>query len=185
MADLTSNEQTGMKDSTMETDVKEQVKSLSGAADKNPIQVAGRVFGALEYLTSAGTAGLMEISTALGLNKSTTRRVLCSLEYMGYVRQNELTGRYEPTFKIVDLAGRVLQKLDIIELVRPGRRGCNLRRQGGSLSLQFPDGVAHRQQYSVLQIRGWKSACRAHEPRRGPDPVEHVPDRTDDTVHDH
>ena len=119
MADLTSNEQTGMKDSTMEADVKEQVKSLSGAVDKNPIQVAGRVFGALEYLTSAGTAGLMEISTALGLNKSTTRRVLCSLEYMGYVRQNELTGRYEPTFKIVDLAGRVLQKLDIIELVRP------------------------------------------------------------------
>ena len=80
MADLTSNEQTGMKDSTMEADVKEQVKSLSGAADKNPIQVAGRVFGALEYLTSAGTAGLMEISTALGRNKSTTRRVLCSLE---------------------------------------------------------------------------------------------------------
>ena len=119
MEDLTSKGQTDMEDRTTGTDGKEQAQSAAGAADKNPIQVAGRVFGALEYLTDAGTAGLMEISTALGLNKSTTRRVLCSLEYMGYVRQNELTGRYEPTFKIVDLAGRVLQKLDIIELVRP------------------------------------------------------------------
>ena len=119
MEDLTSKGQTDMEDRTTGTDGKEQAQSAAGAADKNPIQVAGRVFGALEYLTAAGTAGLMEISTALGLNKSTTRRVLCSLEYMGYVRQNELTGRYEPTFKIVDLAGRVLQKLDIIELVRP------------------------------------------------------------------
>ena len=119
MEDLTSKGQTDMEDRTTGTDGKEQAQSAAGAADKNPIQVAGRVFGALEYLTSAGTTGLMEISTALGLNKSTTRRVLCSLEYMGYVRQNELTGRYEPTFKIVDLAGRVLQKLDIIELVRP------------------------------------------------------------------
>ena len=43
--------------------------------DKNPIQVADRLFGALELLAENGDAGVMEVSTALGLNKSTAHRV--------------------------------------------------------------------------------------------------------------
>ena len=50
--------------------------------DKNPIQVADRLFGALELLAENGDAGVMEVSTALGLNKSTAHRVLNSLIYM-------------------------------------------------------------------------------------------------------
>lgn len=86
---------------------------------KNPIQVAGRLFGALEFLADAGSAGLMEVSEALGLNKTTAHRVLNSLIYMGYAKQNAVNGRYEPTFKVVDIANRIMGKVDIVQIVRP------------------------------------------------------------------
>lgn len=87
--------------------------------DKNPIQVADRLFGALELLAENGDAGVMEVSAALGLNKSTAHRVLNSLIYMGYARQNEETGRYEPSLKVVDLANQVMKHVDIVQVVRP------------------------------------------------------------------
>ena len=87
--------------------------------EKNPIQVADRLFGALELLAENGSAGVMEVSSALGLNKSTAHRVLNSLIYMGYARQNEENGRYEPSLKIVDVANKVMKHVDIVQVVRP------------------------------------------------------------------
>lgn len=87
--------------------------------DKNPIQVAGRLFGALEYLAEHGESGLMEISEHLGLNKSTAHRIVSSLQYMGYVRQSRESGKYELTFRIVDLSSQVMNRMDIIGVVRP------------------------------------------------------------------
>ena len=62
--------------------------------NKNPIQVADRLFGALEFLSQRKAAGLMEIARALSLNKSTTHRVL----------KDGDTGQYRLTSKITDLA---------------------------------------------------------------------------------
>lgn len=90
--------------------------------DKNPIQVAGRLFGALEYLSENGACGLTQIAEHLELNKSTAHRVVSSLIYMGYVRQNEDSGRYEATFKLVDMANRIMDKIDVISSVRPHLR---------------------------------------------------------------
>ena len=80
---------------------------------KNPIQVAGRLFQALELLADTGSIGLMD------LNKTTAHRVLNSLIYMGYAKQDPATGKYEPTFKIVDIANRIMSKVDIVQTVRP------------------------------------------------------------------
>ena len=71
--------------------------------NKNPIQVADRLFGALE-LSQRKAAGLMEIARALSLNKSTTHRVLRSLICLGYVQKDGDTGQYRLTSKITDLA---------------------------------------------------------------------------------
>lgn len=87
--------------------------------DKNPIQVAGRLFGALEFLTENGSCGLTQIAEHLELNKSTAHRVVSSLIYMGYVRQNQDTGHYEATFKLVDMANAIIEKIDVIGKVRP------------------------------------------------------------------
>ena len=63
--------------------------------EKNPIQVAGRLFGALELLAVNGAMGLMEIANTLELNKSTAHRILNSLIHLGYVQQNHQNGKYE------------------------------------------------------------------------------------------
>ncbi len=86
---------------------------------ENPIQVAGRLFGALEYLAKNGQSTLTDLTQALDLNKSTTHRVLASLQYMNYVRQDPETGHYEATFKLVDLADHLLEQVDVAQIVRP------------------------------------------------------------------
>lgn len=87
--------------------------------EKNPIQVADRLFHTLELLAENGEMGLMELSVRLKLNKSTAHRILNSLVYLGYAKQNEENGKYEPTFKVVSLANQIMGRVDIGNLLRP------------------------------------------------------------------
>lgn len=87
--------------------------------EKNPIQVADRLFNVLELLAEKGSMGLMDISKELNLNKSTVHRVLNSLIYMGYVKQNEVTSQYSSTYKICRLSDSILQKTDFVEVAHP------------------------------------------------------------------
>ena len=87
--------------------------------EKNPIQVADRLFGAVELLADRGELGLMEIAQALGLNKTTAFRILRSLIYMGYVTQNEENGKYSLTLKLASLGHKVVLRTDIIVVVHP------------------------------------------------------------------
>ena len=86
---------------------------------KNPIQAAERIFGVLETLAVTGPIGLVELSTRLALHKSTVHRLLVSLICMGYVNQDEDTGKYMLSFKIVELSEKVLSKVDAIGIIRP------------------------------------------------------------------
>lgn len=72
--------------------------------EKNPIQVAGRLFGAVEYIAESGPSGLMEIARFLGINKSTARRIMRSLIYMDYVRQDPESGKYFLTERLGQIA---------------------------------------------------------------------------------
>lgn len=87
--------------------------------EKNPIQVADRLFLVLETLAENGSAGLMELSNLLALHKSTVHRLLNSLIYMEYAKQDPDTGKYSLTFKLTELSNKVLNKVDIIETIRP------------------------------------------------------------------
>ena len=93
--------------------------ALSQNSNQNPIQVAERLFGALEYLVRNGQSSLTELTQALHLNKSTTHRILASLQCMDYVRQDPESGRYEATFKLVDLADRLMEQVDVAQMARP------------------------------------------------------------------
>lgn len=86
---------------------------------KNPIQVADRLFLVLETLAQSGPMALTDLSRLLDLNKSTIHRLLTSLIYMGYVRQDLDTGKYSLSFKILTLSNRFLEKMDILDTVRP------------------------------------------------------------------
>jgi DNA-binding IclR family transcriptional regulator len=110
--------------------------------DKNPIQVAGRLFGMMEVLAEKGPLSLAELAAGLSLNKSTAHRVASSLQYMGYVRQDPETSRYELTFRIVGLAEQVRSNTDILGKIRPhlthlaersGETVHLVRREGGDM----------------------------------------------------
>lgn len=86
---------------------------------KNPVQSAERIFQVLEILADNGEMGLMELSGALGLHKSTVHRLLMSLIYMGYAKQDEVSQKYMLTYKMVNMAGKILERTDILLVARP------------------------------------------------------------------
>ena len=85
-------------------------------AEKNPVQSAERIFDILEKLAQNGAMGLTELGQELSLSKSTTHRLLNSLAVMGYVQKDEMTGKYQLTFKILEIAGKLLNRLDILSV---------------------------------------------------------------------
>lgn len=89
---------------------------------KNPIQVADKIFLVLETLSKTGSISLTELCHEVQLNKTTVHRVLNSLQYLGYVQQEENTSRYRLSFKIWDIANQLLGKIDLIEEIRPHLR---------------------------------------------------------------
>ena len=86
---------------------------------KNPVQSAERIFQVMETLADNGEMGLMELSAALGLHKSTVHRLLMSLIYMGYAKQDEASQKYMLSYKIVNMAGRILDRMDILQIAKP------------------------------------------------------------------
>lgn len=89
------------------------------ADEKNPIQVADRLFQVVETLAASGSMGLTALSKELSLNKSTTHRILNSLIHMGYVTQDSTSMKYHLTFKIWEIANQLLTKIDMIDIARP------------------------------------------------------------------
>ena len=77
---------------------------------KNPVQSAERIFQVMETLADHGEMGLMELSTALDLHKSTVHRLLMSLIYMGYAKQDEATQKYMLSYmeRLSDLSGEAV-----------------------------------------------------------------------------
>lgn len=86
---------------------------------KNPVQSAERIFQVMEMLADNGEMGLMEISAALGLHKSTVHRLLMSLIYMGYAKQDEVTQKYMLSYKVVNMASKILDRMDILQIAKP------------------------------------------------------------------
>lgn len=87
--------------------------------EKNPVQSAGKIFQIMETLAEEGPCGLLELSHLLQINKSTVHRLLNSLVYMGYVRQDEETLKYHMTLKIVNVSGKVLDRIDLLSISQP------------------------------------------------------------------
>ena len=87
--------------------------------NKNPIQVADRLFLVIEQLAETGPVTLAELCSHLDLNKSTVHRLLSSLMYMEYVKQDSETGKYSLSFKLLGLSNKLLSHIDILDTVRP------------------------------------------------------------------
>lgn len=86
---------------------------------KNPIQSAERIFAVVEQLADQGAMGLVELSSRLGLHKSTVHRLLQSLICMGYVIQEAHGGKYTLTFKLVQLSEKIKERIDAASIIHP------------------------------------------------------------------
>lgn len=85
----------------------------------NPIQVADKLFAAIELLAERGPMGITDISQALEINKATVHRLLNSLVFMDYVKQDATTAKYRLSFKFCTISQQILNKIDITAVVRP------------------------------------------------------------------
>lgn len=85
------------------------------------VQSIERAFGLLEALSCRPKGGhLLELSRETGLHKSTVHRLLASLISLGYVQKNDdADGKYQLTLKLFEIAGRVVENIDVLELARP------------------------------------------------------------------
>ena len=114
---------------------------MENSETKNPIQVAGRLFLIMELLAKDGAMGLSQISQSVDLNKSTVHRLLNSLMYMGYVRQDAMDGKYSLSFKIVNIANQVMVDAVYIDKVESHRNSVQMVSRIGNRIPLYRSGV--------------------------------------------
>ena len=86
----------------------------------NLVQTIERVALIFDILgTAPNGISVGELSTKTGLPKGTSHRLLSSLAYFDYVRQDPGTKNYQLGFKLVELGNRLLGQLDFRAVARP------------------------------------------------------------------
>jgi len=84
--------------------------------------------------------GVTELSAELGLVKSRTHSLLQTLQKIGYVRKDEIAGRYECTLRMWEMGSAVMDRFDL----RPAARPCLewlARKTDESVHLSILDGI--------------------------------------------
>jgi IclR family pca regulon transcriptional regulator len=97
------------------------------------------------------TMSLTEVATAAGLARPTARRLLLTLQEMGYVRS--VDGGFQLTPKVVDLGMSYVSSLGLWEIARPHLESL-VRRTGESSSIAQLDGsdIVYVARVSVRKI---------------------------------
>ncbi len=82
------------------------------------VQSVDRAIALLELLARRGEAGAAELAAEIDVHRSTTFRLLASLEAGGLVEQTAERGRYRLGFGLVALAGTVAGQMDVSRVGR-------------------------------------------------------------------
>jgi len=84
------------------------------------VQVLDRTVGILQALADSHTdLGPAEIAQRLSLHKSTTHRLLASLERYGYIHRQPTTGKYGLGLKLFELGSRAVARLSLHGYAQP------------------------------------------------------------------
>lgn len=91
---------------------KKAMKSLRVQADKNYIEVMGKIFAVLEHFVEVSatrkSVAFADLSRAVPLARTTVHRILYSLEKLGYVEKDEFKSHYQLAPKFFELTGPVI-----------------------------------------------------------------------------
>jgi IclR family acetate operon transcriptional repressor len=105
------------------------------------INSLGRGLRTLQIMAEAeGSVGVSELAQALGVDPSSSYRLLATLEQHGFVRQEPHGKKYALGYAVLDLAGAVLRRLDVASLAGPRLRTLSLE-TGESAHLAVRDGM--------------------------------------------
>jgi DNA-binding IclR family transcriptional regulator len=92
----------------------------TGAKPKNFVQSIERVSIILDALSEYPQGlSLGDLSAKVDLSKGTTHRLISSLAFLGYARQDSETKKYNLGFKLVELGNRLLSQIDFRTEARP------------------------------------------------------------------
>ena len=90
------------------------------AKPNNLVQTIEKVSSILEVLgQNPNGMSIRDLSAGLHLPKGTTHRLLSSLNYFGYVRQDSRTKNYLLGFKLVELGHLLLSQVDLRKEAEP------------------------------------------------------------------
>ncbi len=93
---------------------------LNRSKPNNLVQTIERVALILDFLGMAPNGiSVGELSAKTGFPKGTSHRLLSSLAYFDYVRQDPVTKNYQLGFKLVELGNRLLAHIDLRAVARP------------------------------------------------------------------
>jgi IclR family KDG regulon transcriptional repressor len=96
------------------------INSARGSKPANLVQTIERAALILDTLSQKPQGvSLRELSAEVALPKGTTHRLLSSLAYFGYVRQDLATRDYLLGFRLVELGNRLLNQLDLRTEAKP------------------------------------------------------------------
>ncbi|WP_294572643.1 IclR family transcriptional regulator [uncultured Subdoligranulum sp.] len=109
-------------------------------AEKNGVQSVERIFALIEQLAAhpAG-ASLQRLAQDTQLAKSTVHRLLASLVGLGYVAQDETSGRYRLTLKMFELSSGIVNSMDIMDVAKAHLERL-AQRTGEAVHLVIRDG---------------------------------------------
>jgi DNA-binding IclR family transcriptional regulator len=100
--------------------VEKGTSSLGRTRPSNLVQTLERASFILDILgQSPHGISIKDLSDRMGLPKGTTHRLVSSLSYFGYVRQDQNTKNYFLGFKLVELGNLLLGQLDLRREAEP------------------------------------------------------------------
>lgn len=84
------------------------------------VQSIERAFCILEVLSDYNDGlGISELSSKVNLHKSTVHRILGTLTYKGYIKQNQTSNKYSLTLKLFELGNKKVEGTDLLTVSRP------------------------------------------------------------------
>lgn len=84
------------------------------------VQSVDRTLTILEVLSDYEDGlGITEISEKVELHKSTVHRLLNTLVYKEYIKQDKNTNKYGLTLKLFELGNKKVEKMDIVSIAQP------------------------------------------------------------------
>ncbi len=90
------------------------------ASSRYWVPMVGHTFRAIEIISNADKElSLQEVSDRAGITKSSTFRILFTLEKLGYINRNPQNGKYQLGLKILEMAQKLRAGQGILQVARP------------------------------------------------------------------